>query len=95
MVVLQLAAAGLLGIAGRLVFAYFLPYRTCRWCRRGGLIGGSVPARLAGHEPKRKRRRRRCGRCKGTRLTRRWGAWHSHKIKDSIAQAWAERETDE
>lgn len=93
MVVLQLVALGLLGVVGRLVFAYFLPYRTCRWCRPGGLLGGSIPARLLGHKPKRKQQRR-CWRCKRTRLTRRWAAWHSHKVKDSIAQAWEERGTD-
>jgi hypothetical protein len=94
--VLQLAALGLLFVAGRLVFAYFRPYRPCRWCRPGGLVDGSLPARLLDRKPRprRKRKRRRCWRCEGTKLTRRWGAWHSHKIKDSIAQAWAERGTE-
>ena len=33
----------------------------------------------------------RCGRCKGTRLTRRIGAKTVHKVKLSLQQAWAER----
>jgi len=41
-----------------------------------------------------RRRGRRCWRCKGTRLTRRWGAWHAHKIKDSLVRAWQERGAD-
>jgi hypothetical protein len=82
-----------LAIVGRGLFVYFKPYRECRWCRRGGLAGGTWLAHLLGHKPKR-RPRGRCWRCSGRRLTRRWGAWHAHKIKDSIAQARAEREAD-
>lgn len=33
----------------------------------------------------------RCRRCKGTKLTRRIGAKQVHKVKLSLAQAWAER----
>ena len=79
------------GLAAWLAFTYLKPYRTCRWCRPGGLLGGSLPARLAGHKPKR-RRRRGCWRCKGRRDVRRAGAWHVHKARLSLAQAWAERE---
>jgi hypothetical protein len=39
-----------------------------------------------------KRRGRRCWRCKGTKLTRRLGAYHVHKVKLSLIQAWDERE---
>jgi hypothetical protein len=89
----DLAAIVLLAILGRSVFVYFKPYRTCRWCRPGGLVGGSWPARLAGHQLKR-RRKRRCWRCRGSRLTRRLGAWHAHKVKDSLVRAWEERGSD-
>jgi hypothetical protein len=41
---------------------------------------------------KRKRPGRRCWRCKGTRRTRRIGAYHVHKVKMSLIQAWDERE---
>ena len=80
-----------IGFAVWVVFLFAKPYRTCRWCRPGGLLGGSLPARLAGHKPRRRRRGRRCWRCRGRRLTRRWGAWHVHKARLSLAQAWAER----
>lgn len=36
--------------------------------------------------------RRGCWRCKGSRRTRRWGAYHVHKVKDSVGRAWGERE---
>jgi hypothetical protein len=86
-------AAVLVAIALRGLVLVFKPYRACRWCRPGGLLGGSLPARLAGHEPERRRRRgRRCWRCKGTRLTRRLGAFHAHKVRQSLQQAWDERE---
>lgn len=90
---LHLIALCLLAILARLVFVYFCSYRKCRWCRDGGLIGGSIPARLAGHKPRR-RRRRGCWRCKGQRLTRRLGAYHMHKLKLSLAEAieeWRDR----
>lgn len=80
-----------LGVLALVLFVYCKPYRVCRWCRRGGLLGGSVLARLVRYKPKRKRRRG-CWRCNGKRLTRRLGSWHTHKVKDSLAQAWAERE---
>lgn len=35
--------------------------------------------------------RMRCGRCKGTRLTRRLGARQVHKVRLSLRQAWEER----
>jgi hypothetical protein len=69
---------------------YFSPYRQCRWCRPGGLVGGSLLARLGGHEPP-PRLKRRCWRCKGTRLTRRLGAKQVHKARLSLQQAWEER----
>jgi hypothetical protein len=37
------------------------------------------------------RRRGGCWRCKGTKLTRRFGAYHVHKVKLSLIQAWDER----
>lgn len=87
---LQVAAVVLLAVLGRGVFLHYFPYRECRWCRPGGLAGGSLPARMAGAKPG-KRRRRGCWRCKGTRQTRRWGAYHVHKVKLSLLQAWDER----
>jgi len=84
-------AAGIpLALAGRGVFVYLKPYRTCRWCRPGGLADGTWLARHLADPPAR-RKRGRCWRCKGTRLTRRFGAWHMHKIKDSLVRAWEER----
>lgn len=76
-------------LAARLVYAHLRQYRPCRWCRPGGLIGGSLPARLAGHKPG-PGRKRGCWRCHGTRLTRCWGAWHTHKLALSLREAWAE-----
>lgn len=86
----ELAAVIMLAILSRAVFVYFSPYRQCRWCRPGGLLGGSLLARLAGHEPQPKRPGR-CWRCKRTRLTRRLGAKQVHKVKLSLQQAWDER----
>jgi len=80
-----------LGVLALAAFLFVKPYRACRWCRPGGLIGGSALARLAGHKPKR-RRPGSCWRCKRTRLTRRLGAYHVHKVRQSLAQAWEERE---
>jgi hypothetical protein len=87
---LELVAVMLLAVLGRAVFLYLRPYRECRWCRRGGLLGGSLLARAAGHQPGR-RRKRRCWRCKGTRLTRRIGARQVHKVRLSLQQASEER----
>ncbi len=88
---LAVADVVLLAILGRVVFVHFSPYRECRWCRPGGLLGGSLPARMAGGTPKRRRRRgRRCWRCKGHKLTRRLGAKQVHKTKLSLQQAWRE-----
>lgn len=84
-----IAVAGLL-ILGRAVFVFFSPYRTCRWCRPGGLLGGSLIARAGGHQP-RPGRKGRCWRCKGTRLTRRLGAKHVHKTRMALQQGWNER----
>jgi hypothetical protein len=89
----DLSAVILLLILGRAVYLHFRPYRECRWCRPGGLLSGSLPARAAGATPA-KRRKRGCWRCKGTRLTRRWGAYHVHKVKLSLMQAWDERGPD-
>jgi hypothetical protein len=87
---LKLAGIVLLSVLGRAVFVYIRSYRTCRWCRPGGLLFGSILARMAGHEP-RPRRGRRCWRCKGTRMTRRLGAKTVHKMKLAVQQAWEER----
>ena len=92
--VIEVAAAVLTAVAGRAVFLYVKPYRGCRWCRPGGVLGGSLPARMAGGKPARRRRKRRCWRCRGTKLTRRWGAFHVHKVKLSLQQAWTERGSD-
>lgn len=35
--------------------------------------------------------RLRCRRCKGTKLTRRLGAKHVHRVRLSLRQAWDER----
>ena len=86
---LHLIALILLAILGPLVCVYFCTHRECRHCRPGGLIGGSLPARLAGHEPRPRRRRKRlCLRCGGQQLTRRWGAYHMQKLKLSLLEAW-------
>ncbi len=37
------------------------------------------------------RLRLRCRRCKGTKMTRRIGARHVHKVRLSLRQAWEER----
>ena len=39
---------------------------------------------------RRRRRRRNCWRCKGIGQTRRWGAWHTHKLVLALREAWAE-----
>jgi hypothetical protein len=88
--VLEMVAVILLAVAGRAVFVYFSPYRTCRWCRSGGLVGGSLLARIGGHQPRAKRKRG-CWRCRGTRLTRRLGAKQAHKTRISLQQGWEER----
>jgi hypothetical protein len=72
-------AAVVLGILGWLAFAYLSPYRTCRWCKKRS-------------DGKRWPCRRRCWRCKNRRETRRLGAYRMHKVKDSLIQAWNERE---
>lgn len=77
---------GLVICTVRLAWVHFHEYRECRWCRRGGLVGGSLAARMAGHKPPRGRRGG-CWRCRGTRLTRRWGAWHTHKLALSLSRA--------
>ncbi len=35
--------------------------------------------------------RMRCRRCKGTKLTRRLGARHVHRVRLALRQAWEER----
>jgi hypothetical protein len=84
------AAVALLVVLGWAVFVYFSPFRECRWCRPGGLLFGSLLVRMAGHAP-RPSRKRRCWRCKRTKLTRRLGAQHVHRVKLSLRQAWDER----
>jgi hypothetical protein len=59
--VLHLIALGLLAVLARLALVHFCPYRPCRWCRPGGLIGGSLIARLAAPRTPRRRRRRAAG----------------------------------
>jgi hypothetical protein len=86
------AAVVLTVIAGRGVFLLFAPFRECRWCRPGGLLSGSWPGAAFAHRAPRRRRGRRCWRCHGHRQTRRWGAYHVHKVKMSLVQAWDERE---
>lgn len=86
----EAAAVVLLAVLSRAVYLHFCPFRECRWCRKGGLLGGSLPARMAGRKPRR-RRGRRCWRCRGRKRTRRWGAYHVHKVRLSLAQAWDER----
>jgi hypothetical protein len=86
----RLAAVLLVAGTARAVLVYPRPYRTCRWCRPGGLLGGSLLARMGDHEP-RPKRPRQCWRCKRTRLTRRLGAKQVHKVKLSLQQAWDER----
>jgi hypothetical protein len=71
--------AAVLGVIGWLVFVHNSPYRTCRWCRKR-------------RDGKRWPCRRRCWRCRNTRETRRLGAYRIHKVKDSLIQAWNERE---
>lgn len=88
---LEVAGIALLTVLGRAVFVYCSPFRACRWCRRGGLIAGSLAGHAAGLVPMLPRRKRRCWRCKGTKLTRRLGGKLVHKIKLSVQQAWAER----
>lgn len=78
-----------LGTAGYALFVFLKPYRQCRWCRPGSLLGGSVLATLARHKP-RPRKPRRCWRCKGHRLTRRLGAYHVHKVRQSLGLAFEE-----
>jgi len=85
----EVAAVVLLAVLGRAVLVNFRPYRECRWCRPGSLLGGSLLARMGGHEP-RQSRKRRCWRCKHTKLTRRLGAKQVHKVKLSLRQAWQE-----
>jgi hypothetical protein len=53
------------------------------------VLGGSLPTRLAGHKPGRSRRS--CWRCRRAKLTRRLGAYHVHKVKLALIQAWEER----
>jgi len=78
-------AAVVLGIVAWLVFVLVKPYRTCRWCKKGTRLAKLIK-KLPG--------RRRCPRCKGQKLTRRLGAYHVHKVKLSLRQAWDERGSD-
>jgi hypothetical protein len=90
---IEAGAVVLLAVLARAVLVYFKPYRQCRWCRPGGLIGGSAAGRLAGRKPKRPGRRS-CWRCKGSRFTRRLGAKQVHKTRLAAVEAWAERGSD-
>lgn len=60
-----------------------------------GLLGWAVFVNASGYRECRwckGKRGVRCWRCKGTKLTRRFGARLVHKVKLSLLQAWAERE---
>lgn len=59
-----------------LVWAVFVYCRPYRKCRWCAAF-----ARL----------RLRCRRCKGSKMTRRLGARHMHRVKLSLRQAWDER----
>jgi len=58
-----------------------MPYRRCRWCKDKRSTMARI-ARLGGS---------RCRRCHESKLTRRFGAYHVHKVKLSLLQAWDER----
>jgi hypothetical protein len=38
-----------------------------------------------------RRQNRNCWRCHGTRMTRRFGAKHVHRVRLALSQAWEER----
>jgi hypothetical protein len=62
-----------------------------------GILGWAVfvlvsPYRTCRWCKRKKGGRPSCWRCKGTRLSRRLGAYHVHKVKLSLQQAWEERE---
>lgn len=78
-----------------IVLALVKPYRKCRWCRPGGLVGGSWPGRIVATMTKaerkeRKRRSRRCRRCRGTKQVRRLGAKQVHRVKVVLSEQWHE-----
>ena len=77
----------LLLVTGRAILLYFKPYIECPWCRNRKKC--RLKQRGCLIHP------RRCWRCKNTRLARRLGAYHVHKVKLSLLQAWAERGSDE
>jgi hypothetical protein len=85
--VILLVALGLLATLGRAVFVLASPYAECRWCKN------RKQCRLRQHGCL--IHRRRCWRCGNTRLARRIGAYHVHKVKQSLQQAWDERGPDE
>lgn len=74
--------------------ALLSPYRACRWCRPGGLVGGSWPGRIVASvtkaERKDRKRKRRCRRCKNTRQVRRLGAKQVHRVKVVLTEQWHE-----
>jgi hypothetical protein len=77
----HLVAAVPLAVLGWGLLVLAKPYRECRWCRKRGWL-----SKVTRHG------KRRCFRCKGRKLTRRLGAYHVHKVKLSLIQAWEERE---
>jgi len=75
--IIRIGAAVLLFTALYALFLLFKPYRKCRWCAKDSLL-----SRLPG--------RGLCWRCHGHKVTRRFGAYHVHKVKLSLIQAWDE-----
>ena len=71
-------AAALLALVGYLGWCHISPYRDCPWCTGERPI---LPRPF----------RKRCWRCNRTRLTRRWGAWFTHKLNLALREAWADR----
>jgi hypothetical protein len=60
-----------------------------------GIVGWLVFAYVSPYRECRwcrgKRKGRRCWRCHGRKQVRRLGAYHIHKVRQSIRQAWDER----
>jgi len=63
-------------VAAWVVFVHFKPYKKCPWCKTPG---------------RRKWFKGQCRWCSGSKLRRRVGAKHVHKVKLALQQQWAER----